>query len=147
MTNQQKIDDIIDKILNREKFEFDLNGNALYNQYKDSATRQGKLAAEDAIGMASAMTGGYGNSYAQSVGQQAYQAQLENLNDIVPELYQMAYDKYNMEGQDLYNQYSILGEREKLEYDRYRDKVRDQQWATEFREDKRQFNANLRNQQ
>lgn len=122
---QKQLDDTIGKILNRDKFSYDLNGDALYQQYKDKSIKQGKLAMGDAIGQASAMTGGYGNSYAQSVGQQAYQAQLENLNDIVPELYQMAYDKYNQEGQDLYNQYGMLGDRENMDYGRHRDKVSD----------------------
>ena len=126
---QAQLDDTINKILNREKFSYDLNGDALYQQYKDKAIQQGKLAMGDAIGQASAMTGGYGNSYAQSVGQQQYQAQLQNLNDIVPELYQMAYDKYNQEGQDLYNQYSMLGDRENMDYGRYRDSVSD--WLAE----------------
>lgn len=83
------------------------------------------MAMQDTMGQAAAMTGGYGNSYAQSVGQQAYQAQLENLNDIVPELYQMALDKYNQEGQELYNQYGLLSDAENQEYGRYRDKVAD----------------------
>ena len=126
---QTQLDDAINKILNREKFSYDLNGDALYQQYKDKYIKQGKMAMGDAIGQASAMTGGYGNSYAQSVGQQAYNAQLENLNDIVPELYQMALDKYNMEGQDLYNQYAMLGERENMDYGRYRDSMAD--WQTE----------------
>jgi hypothetical protein len=66
------------------------------------------MAMQDVIGQASAMTGGYGNSYAASVGSQAYQASLENLNDIIPELYQMAYDKYNQEGQDMVNKLGVL---------------------------------------
>ena len=122
---QTQLDDTINKILNREKFSYDLNGDALYQQYKDKYIQQGKMAMGDAIGQASAMTGGYGNSYAQSVGQQAYQAQLDNLNDIVPELYQMAYDKYNQEGQDLYNLYSMLGAEDDRDYGRYRDTVAD----------------------
>ena len=126
---QSQLDDTINKILNREKFSYDLNGDALYQQYKDKYIQQGKMAMGDAIGQASAMTGGYGNSYAQSVGQQAYQAQLQNLNDIVPELYQMALDKYNNEGQELYNQYAMLGDRENMDYGRYRDSVAD--WMTE----------------
>lgn len=121
---QSQLDDTIKKILNREKFSYDLNGDALYQQYKDKFIKQGEMAMGDAIGRASAMTGGYGNSYAQSVGQQAYQAQLENLNDVVPELYQMAYDKYKQEGQDLYNQYAMLGDRENMDYDRYRDSIK-----------------------
>jgi len=75
----------------------------------------------DAIGQASAMTGGYGNSYAQSVGQQMYQKELQNLNDIVPELYQMALDKYKMEGQELYNQYGMLSDDYNREYGMYTD--------------------------
>jgi hypothetical protein len=126
---QAQLDDAMNKILNREKFSYDLNGDVLYQQYKDKYIKQGKMAMGDAIGQASAMTGGYGNSYAQSVGQQAYQAQLENLNDIVPELWQMAYDQYNQEGQDLYNQYAMLGDRENMDYGRYRDSMSD--WLTE----------------
>ena len=126
---QAQLDDTMNKILNREKFSYDLNGDALYQQYKDKYIQQGKMAMGDAIGQASAMTGGYGNSYAQSVGQQAYQAQLENLNDIVPELYQMALDKYDREGQDLYNQYAMLGDAEDKDYGRYRDSLAD--WMTE----------------
>ena len=126
---QTQLDDTIGKILNREKFSYDLNGDALYQQYKDKFTQQGKMAMGDAIGQASAMTGGYGNSYAQSVGQQMYQKELQNLNDIVPELYQMALDKHEREGQELYNQYAMLGDRENMDYGRYRDSVAD--WLTE----------------
>lgn len=122
---QSQLDELMNNILNRDKFSYDLNGDALYQQYKDKYIQQGKLAMGDAIGQASAMTGGYGNSYAQSVGQQQYQAQLDNLNDIVPQLYQMALDKYNQDGQDLYNQYGMLVDRENTDYGRYRDTVSD----------------------
>jgi hypothetical protein len=119
--NKSQLDNIINSILNREKFSYDLNGDALYQQYKDKYIQQGKMAMGDAIGQASAMTGGYGNSYAQSVGQQMYQKELQNLNDIVPELWQMALDKYNMEGQDLYNQYGMLSDDYNREYGAWND--------------------------
>ena len=126
---QTQIDDTIKKIMGREDFQYDFNGDALYQQYKDKYIKQGKMAMADTIGQASAMTGGYGNSYAQSVGNQAYQASLDNLNDIIPELYQLALDQYNQKGQDLYNQYALLGDRESQDYGRYRDQVSD--WQTE----------------
>lgn len=122
---QDQLNAIMDKIMNREDFTYDLNGDALYQQYKDQYSRQGKMAMLDTIGQASAMTGGFGNSYAQSVGQQTYQGYLQQLNDRVPELYQLALDKYNQEGQDLYNQYSMLGDRESQDYSRYRDQMSD----------------------
>lgn len=126
---QTQLDDLMNQIMNRDKFSYDLNGDALYQQYKDKYIQQGKLAMADTMGQAAAMTGGYGSSYAQSVGQQAYQGQLDNLNDVVPELYQMALDRYNQEGQDLYNQYGMVMDRENTDYGRYRDTVSD--WMTD----------------
>lgn len=103
-------------IQNYGEFSYDMDKDALYQQYKDKYIQMGKLAMADTMGQAAAMTGGYGNSYAQSVGQQAYQGQLDNLNDIVPELYQMALDRYNMGKQDLYNQYGMLLSEYEREY-------------------------------
>jgi peptidoglycan hydrolase-like protein with peptidoglycan-binding domain len=122
---QSQLDALMNSIMNRDKFSYNMNEDALYQQYKDKYIEQGKMAMADTMGQAAAMTGGYGNSYAQSVGQQAYQGQLDNLNDIVPELYQMALDKYNREGQELYNQYGMVMDRENTDYGRYRDTVSD----------------------
>ena len=126
---QSSLDEAMKKILNREKFSYDLNGDALYQQYKDRYIQQGQMAMQDTMGQAAALTGGYGNSYAQGVGQQTYQGYLQGLNDKVPELYRLALDKYNQETSDLYNQYSLLGQRENQDYGRYRDTVSD--WNTE----------------
>lgn len=118
---QGQIDEMIDRILNREKFTYDINSDALYQQYADQYKNLGKLAMQDTMGQAAAMTGGYGNSYAQSVGQQAYQGYLSQLNEMVPELYGMALDQYNREGQEMYNQYGLLSDQEAQDYGRYRD--------------------------
>ena len=103
----------LDAYKNRGKFSYDITTDALYNQYTDQYVNQGKQAMMDVMGQASAMTGGYGNSYAQTVGQQTYQGYLQGLNDKVPELYQLALDKYNQEGADLLNAYGL----EKDKYD------------------------------
>lgn len=124
-TWQAQLNETIKQILNRDKFTYDLNGDALYQQYKDQYVTQGKMAMMDTMGQAAAMTGGYGNSYAQTAGQQAYQGYLQQLNDVVPELYGMALDQYNQEGQDLYNQAGIMAQMEEQEYGRYRDQVSD----------------------
>lgn len=116
-----RLEDIYNQIVNREKFSYDLNADALYHQYKDQYTHQGQMAMMDTMGQAAAMTGGYGNSYAQSVGQQAYQGYLQRLNDVVPELYGMALDQYNQEGQDLLNQFSMAGSMRDNEYGMYQD--------------------------
>ena len=122
---QTTLDETLQKILNREKFSYDLNGDALYQQYKDQYMLQGQQAMMDTMGQAAAMTGGYGNSYAQTVGQQTYQGYLQQLNDRVPELYQLALDQYNREGDELYSQYGLYADRENQDYGRYRDERSD----------------------
>ena len=122
---QTQLDEILNNILNRDKFSYDLNSDALYQQYKDQYMLQGQQAMMDTMGQAAAMTGGFGNSYAQSVGQQTYQGYLQQLNDRVPELYKLALDKYNMEGQELYNQYGLYMDKENQDYGRYRDSMSD----------------------
>lgn len=117
--DDSKMKQYYDKLLNRKDFSFDINGNALFNQYKDFYQKQGKLAMMDTIGQASAYTGGYGNSYATSAGQQAYQQNLDKLNEVVPELYQMALQQYQMEGDNLQNIYGILADDRDFAYNKY----------------------------
>ena len=126
---QGQIDSIINRILNREKFTYDVNSDALYQQYAEQYQRLGKIAMQDTMGQAAAMTGGYGNSYASTVGNQAYQNYLSQLNDKIPELYKLALDKYQLEGQEMYNQYGLLSDQEQQDYGRYRDSYAD--WLAE----------------
>ena len=125
----QQMQEALDAIRKRKKFSYDLNSDALYRQYKDKYVQQGKQAMQDTMGQAAALTGGYGSTYGQAVGQQQYDAYLQNLNDVVPELYQLALSRYQMEGDDLKTQYSLLADQYQQEYGQYRDKVGD--WQTE----------------
>ena len=128
-TWQEQLNATLQQILNREKFSYDLNGDALYQQYKDQYTTKGQMAMMDTMGQAQAMTGGYGNSYAQSAGQQAYQGYLQDLNNKVPELYQLAMNKYQMEEDSMYNKAALMAQQEEMDYGRYRDQLGD--WQTE----------------
>ena len=116
-----QLQEIYDKIVNRDKFTYDLNSDALYQQYADQYQRMGQLAMMDTMGQAAALTGGYGNSYASTAGNQAYQAYLQQLNNVVPELYGMALDQYNAEGDKLLTHYSMLGDMADDEYGKYQD--------------------------
>ena len=120
-----QLQNILDKILNKEEFSYDLNGDVLYQQYKDQFVTQGKQASMDVMGQAAATTGGYGNSYAQSVAQQTYQGYLQQLNDKVPELFQIARDQHNQDYQDLKDQASILNSLVQQDYEKGRDAVAD----------------------
>lgn len=84
------------------------------------------MAMMDTIGQATALTGGYDNSYANSVGQQAYQGYLGQLNDVVPQLYSMALDQYMNEGDQMRNQLNLMIQRDELDYGRYKDQMAEQ---------------------
>ena len=99
--NQNAINAAQSALDNREKFSYDFNKDAVYQQYKDNYIRQGRTAMADAAAQAAALSGGFGNSYAASVGNQAYQSYLSKLNNVIPELESAAYARYQAEGNEL----------------------------------------------
>lgn len=117
------IDNLLGQIVNREDFSYDFNADPLYHQYKDQYTKQGKNAMKDTVAQVSNMTGGYGNSYATTAGSQAYQNYLEQLNNKIPELYQLAMDKYKMDTDTLNSKYNAVGSQEDREFG---------QWSTKY---------------
>lgn len=119
------IQNMIDKILNREKFQYDFAADPLYQQYADQYQRRGQLAMKDTMAQSAALTGGYGNSYAQQVGQQTYQRYLEDLNGIIPELRDAAYKMYQDEGDTMRQNLGMLQGADEIDYGRYRDTVND----------------------
>lgn len=123
---QPQINDMMNQYLNRDKFTYDLNADALYNQLRDQYRLMGQQAMMDTMGQAAMLTGGYGNSYAQSVGQQAYQGYLQQLSDKVPDLYQLALDQYINEGNQMQDNIGMMMQQDSLDYDRYRDQMADQ---------------------
>ena len=118
---RDQIQGLYDQIANRKDFTYDVNADAMYQQLKDQYVQGGRMAMMDTMGQAQAMTGGYGNSYAQGVGQQAYQGYLQGLNDQVPNLYQMALNRYIQQGDQMLDQYSMLTAQEAQDYARWQD--------------------------
>lgn len=116
---KQQLDDLYNQVMNRPKFSYDLNGDMLYRQYRDQYMNLGNQAMMDTTAQAAALTGGYGNSYAATAGNQAYQAYLQQLNNVVPDLYQMALQRYQQEGDDLNTRYGMTAELENQDYGRY----------------------------
>lgn len=113
------------EITGREPFKYDLDGDPLYQQYRDMYMMQGQQAMMDTMGQAAALTGGYGSTYSQAVGQQQYNAYLQDLNAIVPDLYQNAYSRWSDEGDRMLSQYGMLSDLSDREYGLYRDQMSD----------------------
>lgn len=116
-----QIMEIYNQIVNKEPFKYDLDSDMLYQQYRQQYTDLGQLAMQDAMGQAAALTGGYGSTYGQAVGQQQYDLYLQQLNNIIPDLYDRAYNIYRGEGDDMMAQYSMLTQMQNNDYGRYQD--------------------------
>lgn len=126
---QGQIDEVMKNIANRKPFAYNVNEDALYQQYKDRYTQMGKQAMRDTMGQAAALTGGYGNTYAQNVGQQAYGQYMQGLTDKIPELYQLALDKYDRDAAAEKEKYSLYKDADSTDYSRWADRVN--QWNTD----------------
>lgn len=136
----QEIKDLYEKITNREPFKYDYASDPLYGQYSEKYQQLGRQAMKDSMGQTAALTGGYGNSYGSAVGQQQYDAYLQRLNDVLPELYGQAYNQYAAEGDRLKEQYSLAAGLRDAEYNQYRDSLGDYQynqaWAAQQKQQK-----------
>lgn len=128
----------MDKYLDREDFVYDVDNDPLFQQALASAMNSGQTAMQDTIGQASALTGGYGSTYATSAGNQAYNAFIEDAYNNLPQYYQMALSAYEAEGQDLYNQVMMLGSADSTAYGKKMDALnttmdwRNQQYQEEY---------------
>ena len=93
---RDRIDQMLDALLG-EQFDYDPASDKLYAAYRQQYERQAELAAENALGKAAALTGGQASTAAVAASQQAggyYRAMLAGK---LPELAQLAYERYNGE--------------------------------------------------
>ena len=89
---QDQIDNYTNKLLNDT---YSPEEDALYQNYKDQYVRGGQKAMQDTMAKAVALSGGFDNSYANSVGQQTYNDYMSQLADKIPELAQLAQNMYS----------------------------------------------------
>ena len=113
---------LYEQIVSRPAFRCDPGSDPLYRSYRDQMVSEGSRAMRDTVGQAAALTGGYGSSYAESVGQQQYGLYLQKLGQAMPELYKAAYDRYSAEGDALRADFDMAKGLADSEYGRKRDR-------------------------
>ena len=111
----------------REKFQYDVNKDPMFQQYKNQYMNLGQRAMQDTVGNAAALTGGYGSSVGTTAGYQAYQQYLQQLNGIVPQLEEQAWQRYKYEGDEARANAAAAASAAQADYNRYRDTVADWQ--------------------
>lgn len=132
---QDNINGIMQDILNEKSFSYtgkDLMNDDMYKMYSDLYEKNARQAMQNAQGEAAGLTGGYGSSYSQAAGQQAYDDTMSGLNEIALTLADKAYEKYLNDRSDRYNKLSALNNQDNIDYSRYRDDVGDWQLDREY---------------
>ena len=114
---------LLDAIINRPNFSWSKEEDPQWSSYKKSYLREGDRATANALGQAAAASGGRPSTAALTAATQAGDYYATQLNDIIPTLYQQAYDRYlneyNMSLQDL----NAVNTQEQLDYAKYLDQL------------------------
>lgn len=97
-------------------FSYDPDKDDLYNMYKKKYMEAGRFASDDAIAKSAARTGGLASSYATTAGALAYQDYASALSDKIPELSQLAYQKWQDEQARLLEEEEYGREKTEEEY-------------------------------
>lgn len=155
-----RIDAMLNDILNREKFSYNVETDPLYQQYKTQYLREGDRSMRDTLAEAASGAGGM-NSYAVTAAQQANDYYAAQLGDKIPELYQLAYEMYLTDIDNQVRDLGLLQEMDNTQYGRYRDtmsdwrndrdfaygqyrdSVGDLKWGAEFDESNRQWQTSF----
>lgn len=84
----------LSKLQSRAPFSYDPEKDPTYQQYKAQYERGAQKSMQDTMGQVMTRTGGLASSFAQTAGQQSYNATMAQLADKIPELRQLAYQMY-----------------------------------------------------
>ena len=128
----KRIDELVNQVLSREDFSYDPSDDPMYQKMKDESTYLGKRAMNDTMGAASALSGGYSNSFAQTAGAHAYQDYMAGLASGVNDLYNLALSAYDAETGRMENELKTLADAEEKAYERYLNDVNEYNDVLEY---------------
>lgn len=114
---------LLDAILNREDFSWSKETDPQWSSYKKSYLREGDRATQNAMAQASAQSGGRPSTFAMTAASQAGDYYAGKLNDIIPTLYQQAYDKYLNEYKMMQQDLGAVNTQEQMDYQKYLDSL------------------------
>lgn len=115
--------DLLSQVINRPEFSYSPDTDPLYSAYTKQYTREGKRATEDALGAAAAATGGLPSTAAVSAAAQAGNYYSAQMTDKIPELYQLAYNKYVTDHSMKLSDLGAVQSAEQADYSKFLDQM------------------------
>ena len=136
---KDKINGVLGQMDSMGDFDYDPDADTAYQQYKSQYTRSAKLANQNAQANASALTGGYSSSYGTQAGQNAYAATMNNLDNVLDNLYNQNLTAYNAKKSGLQEQLSGLQTAEQQDYQNYQNDLSN--WYTGLQQRQNEYNS------
>ena len=122
-TYTEQIGKMISSYLGRDKFNFNPNNDATYQQIRDTYLAGGKKVMQDTLGSGAMLSGGNNNSAAQVAAQQVYNDYAKRVTDAIPTLEAQAYSRHRTELGDQLQGISLLQGLDEQEYSRHQNEV------------------------
>ncbi|MFU2433092.1 MAG: hypothetical protein ACM678_04450, partial [Clostridiales bacterium] len=107
----------------RDPFSWSKETDPQYGSYKKTYLREGERATANALAQASAASGGRPSSYAVNAATQAGDYYATKLSDVIPTLYQQAYERYLKDYQMKLSDLNAVNQQEQLDYAKYLDQL------------------------
>lgn len=130
--NGKKAERISNGLLLEKTFTYDPKTDATFAAAKREKTAAAKQAMNDTLAASSALTGGYGNSWGSVAAQREYDRVMEGVADIIPELYDAAYRRYEDSRSDRFKLLEDSRKADNENYSRFRDDVKDWKEARDY---------------
>ena len=141
-TYADQINSKLDNYTGRD-YKYDPSADNLYQNYKKEYMTEAQQARTGVVNSGLRLSGGRGNDFSQSVGEQQYQTYLANINRLAPAFENLEYARYQGETDDLANQLRLLATMENTDYGRGRDAIRDKEAYRNYLANNYRFDSNL----
>lgn len=137
---EERLAAALDAYENREPFSYDPESDPAYQSYRSMYRREGDRARREAIGSAAALTGGQASTAAVAAASQAQDYYNSKLGDAIPGLYELAYQMYQDEGDDLLTSLNYLAKLTESEIENDR---ADREFAYKLAKDERDYRQSM----
>lgn len=120
---QETLDELLGKVENYGPFSWSKEEDPAYSAYAKQYRREGQRATADAMAQAAALTGGQVSTAAATAASQAGDYYAGQLADVIPQLYENAYQRYLSDYSLLADQLGEVRQAEQLDYAKYLDEL------------------------
>lgn len=103
-----RLESALERLEAREPFSYNPEDDPAYQAYRTAYRREGDRAAKNSLGDAAALTGGQASTAAVVAASQARDVYNSKLGDVVPQLYEMAWQMYQGEQNSLLSEIETL---------------------------------------